>query len=554
MGTDASFRSKTGENGDSSAPSRRLPRHSGAPDPRPGPKTRGGTLARDGPGASARIGVGGDPADETAARRGRGADRRRHCAGDHGPAAMGRRGRRRCRRPAGGVGSAGAPGPPAGRPVPGLGGGPGLRRLPALGGGAGAPHRRPGHRGRGRRGARGQLHRRLRAGPGPGPGVPGGGQRPGPGGAVRAGGPWPAGAGMAPGNPRRGARDLGPGDRRARQPGGEAGARVTEIPAVRAAPPEDDERETLGQRLAWHLYTSMERIAMGWPERPARLLFEGYARAGYRLMRKARATVSKNYGQVLGRPPGSDLVQAAVREGFSLYARYWYESFAVRTWDRDRVDRTFHIQIAERLDKALAAGRGCIAALPHLGNWDVAGKWLAGHYKMVAVAEQLKPRRMYELFLQHRLDLGMEIVPLTEDRSAGIQLAQMLADNYVVTLVADRDLGGRGVDCEMFGRTRKVPAGPALLSLSTGAPLLACSTYTADDGWLCHIGEPLEIERTGEMRADVTALTRLLAAEFERAIAARPTDWHMFQPAWGDGDGAAAVPGAPPAAGPPAPG
>src|SRR6266540_605020 len=473
MGTDASFRSKTGENGDSSAPSRRLPRHSGAPDPRPGPKTRGGTLARDGPGASARIGVGGDPADETAARRGRGADRRRHCAGDHGPAAMGRRGRRRCRRPAGGVGSAGAPGPPAGRPVPGLGGGPGLRRLPALGGGAGAPHRRPGHRGRGRRGARGQLHRRLRAGPGPGPGVPGGGQRPGPGGAVRAGGPGPAGAGMAPGNPRRGARDLGPGDRRARQPGGEAGARVTEIPAVRAAPHEDDERETLGQRLAWHLYTSMERIAMGWPERPARLLFEGYARAG---------------------------------------------------------------------------GRGCIAALPHLGNWDVAGKWLAGHYKMVAVAEQLKPRRMYELFLQHRRDLGMEIVPLTEDRSAGIKLAQMLADNYVVTLVADRDLGGRGVDCEMFGRTRKLPAGPALLSLSTGAPLLACSTFTADDGWLCLIGEPLEIERTGDMRTDVTALTRLLAAEFERAIAARPTDWHMFQPAWdppepGPGGRAAPVPG-----------
>ncbi len=324
---------------------------------------------------------------------------------------------------------------------------------------------------------------------------------------------------------------------------------MTDIAAgVEAGPLREDERETFGQRMAWSLYTTMERIAMRWPERPARLLFEGYARAGYRVMRKARDTVSENYAQVLGRAPDSDLVQAAVREGFLLYARYWYESFAVRTWDQDRVDRAFHIQNAERFDKALAAGRGCIAALPHLGNWDVAGKWLAGHYKMVAVAEQLKPRRMYELFLQHRRDLGMEIVPLTEDRSAGIKLAQMLADNYVVTLVADRDLGGRGVDCEMFGRTRKLPAGPALLSLSTGAPLLACSTFTADDGWLCLIGEPLEIERTGDMRTDVTALTRLLAAEFERAIAARPTDWHMFQPAWdppepGPGGRAAPVPG-----------
>jgi lauroyl/myristoyl acyltransferase len=24
----------------------------------------------------------------------------------------------------------------------------------------------------------------------------------------------------------------------------------------------------------------------------------------------------------------------------------------------------------------------------------------------------------------------------------------------------------------------------------------------------------------------------MMAAEFERAIAARPVDWHMFQPAW----------------------
>jgi KDO2-lipid IV(A) lauroyltransferase len=30
----------------------------------------------------------------------------------------------------------------------------------------------------------------------------------------------------------------------------------------------------------------------------------------------------------------------------------------------------------------------------------------------------------------------------------------------------------------------------------------------------------------------VAALTRLVAERFERAIAAHPTDWHMFQPAW----------------------
>jgi lauroyl/myristoyl acyltransferase len=303
---------------------------------------------------------------------------------------------------------------------------------------------------------------------------------------------------------------------------------VTDLPTA-----DGDERLTLGQHVSWRLYTSMERIAMTWPERSARALFAFYGAMAFRFLPKLRTTVARNYAQVLGRAPESPLVQAAVRDGFSLYARYWYETFAVRTWDRDRINRSFIVEGLENLDKALAAGRGCIVALPHMGNWDVAGRFLAvNDYKMVAVAEQLKPRQMYELFLRHRRDLGMEIVPLTEDRSAGLRLAQMLADNYVVALVADRDLGGKGVPCDMFGGIRRLPSGPARLSLATGAPLLSCHTHTTDTGWQCRIGEPLEVDRTGEMRRDVTAMTRLMAADWERAIAAHPTDWHMFQPAW----------------------
>jgi phosphatidylinositol dimannoside acyltransferase len=301
---------------------------------------------------------------------------------------------------------------------------------------------------------------------------------------------------------------------------------------VTDAPPEGDERLSMGQRLSIGLYTSMEHVATRWPERPARALFKAYGALGYRALPRLRATVARNYAQVIGRPPESTLVQAAVKEGFDLYARFWYESFAIRTWSKERIDRTFIGEGSENIDKALANGRGCIVALPHMGNWDAAGKWVAGHHKMAAVAEVLRPRRMYELFLQHRRDLGMEIVPLSEDRSAGLKLARMLADNYVVALVADRDLGGRGVPCNMFGRIRHLPPGPALLSLTTGAPLLSCPTYTTDTGWVTRISEPLEIERTGEMRRDVAALTRLLAADWERGIAAKPTDWHMFQPAW----------------------
>ena len=110
----------------------------------------------------------------------------------------------------------------------------------------------------------------------------------------------------------------------------------------------------------------------------------------------------------------------------------------------------------------------------------------------------------------------------------------MLAENHCITLVADRDLSGNGVDVEMFGAGRQLPPGPALLSLSTGAPLCVSAVFTTAGGWHCRINPPLRIERTESLRDDVTTLTRLVAEQFERFIAAAPTDWHMFQPAWPD--------------------
>ena len=200
---------------------------------------------------------------------------------------------------------------------------------------------------------------------------------------------------------------------------------------------------------------------------------------------------------------------------------------------------------AENIDRALEAGKGVICALPHMGNWDAAGHWFGVNgYRIAAVAEELKPPRLYDLFRRHREELGMRIIGLTKDGHVGQQLKQLLSENWMIALVADRDLTGRGIEVEMFGATRRVPAGPALLSLSSGAPLVVCPVYTRDDGWEVRIGEPLEIQRSGVMRDDVAALSRLMAERFERAIAAKPTDWHMFQPAWDEVGSTDAVPAA----------
>jgi lauroyl/myristoyl acyltransferase len=290
-------------------------------------------------------------------------------------------------------------------------------------------------------------------------------------------------------------------------------------------------RRWAGETATYLVYRFMSWLGEMLPTRSGRSLYERASRLVYRLASGARGTVAANQAQVLGRPVDDPLVQASTREAFALYARYWFDTFNVLGWDDERVRDAFLFEGIEHVEKGLADGKGVVIALPHTGNWDVGGRAMglrAG--PVVSVAEHLKPERLFELFLEHRRRLGIDIIDLASEH-VGRQLTQRLEQNRIVALVADRDLSGGGVEVEMFGRTRRMPAGPALLALSTGAPLISGPTYTRSDGWV-EVLTPVSIEPTGRRKDDVIALTRALATAFEKAIAAAPPDWHLFQPGW----------------------
>lgn len=303
---------------------------------------------------------------------------------------------------------------------------------------------------------------------------------------------------------------------------------------VAAGPPvaRADEHETLGDRGRVLAHLGLRWCSRTLPERTGRYLFTRLGRLACRLSPRVRRVVAENQAQVLGRPADDPLVQASTREAFALYGRYWFDAFHLARLSDDEIVARVRCDTVDRLREAHDAGKGAILALPHLGNWDAAGRWMSAiGLPVVSVAEDLRPRRVFDLFLEHRSGLGMDIVDLS-DANVGRQLSAALSANRMVALVADRHLGGRGVEVEMFGRSRRLPAGPALLALTTGAPLMVTPTFTTPDGWRIRIGKPLSTRPTGDRGADVRALTQEMARGFEEAISAAPADWHMFQPAW----------------------
>jgi KDO2-lipid IV(A) lauroyltransferase len=231
---------------------------------------------------------------------------------------------------------------------------------------------------------------------------------------------------------------------------------------------------------------------------------------------------------------GDVRLRRAVQLAFDSYSRYWLESFRLPHLPRRTVDRGMTVEGFEHVEAALAGGNGLILALPHLGGWEWAGRWLAdrGH-GLTAVVEAIEPPELFDWFKRLRNQLGMNIVGLGPD--AGKEVLAALRRNDIVCLLSDRDIQRNGVEVDFFGEVTTLPPGPGTLSLRTGAPILPTAVYFTDrtDGHLGVVRPPLDTTRSDDgLRADVTRVTQDLAIELGHLIRRSPYQWHLFQPNW----------------------
>jgi phosphatidylinositol dimannoside acyltransferase len=294
------------------------------------------------------------------------------------------------------------------------------------------------------------------------------------------------------------------------------------------------------ERLTYRLYAVAWGLVRRLPERVAYRLFDLVADL---VWRSRRAPVLRLEANLRRARPGTSYgeLRALSRAGLRSYLRYWCDAFRLPDWSRDRVVETVRVENEHYLRDALGAGRGVVAALMHMGNWDHAGAWasLTGA-PVVTVAERLRPERLFARFLAYREGLGMEILPLTGgDGDLLDTLSRRLRAGRLVPLLADRDLRASGIPVDLLGEPTRMPPGPALLALRTGAALHPVSIWFEAAGPRRHrlvirFHDEVTAPSEGRTREKVTAMTQEVATVFGAAIAAHPEDWHMLQPLWLD--------------------
>lgn len=274
----------------------------------------------------------------------------------------------------------------------------------------------------------------------------------------------------------------------------------------------------LGYVSGWRLVRLLpEGVALGTFTRVADQIYRRDGRSVQRL-RANLARVRPDLDKVAL----EQLTHAAVRS----YLRYWAESFRLPSWPIDDLVRRTRVVNEAGVRAAHAQGNGVVIPLPHMANWDWAGAWAcATGMPLTAVAERLKPERLYDQFVAFRASLGMEILP-TGDGATFSTLIDRVKEGRLVPLLADRDLSRSGVEVTLCGEPAKMPRGPAELARRTGAPLMPATLHYDGPELVITFHDPIPV---AEGEEGIVSAMQAVADLFTDALRAHPVDWHMMQ-------------------------
>jgi phosphatidylinositol dimannoside acyltransferase len=306
----------------------------------------------------------------------------------------------------------------------------------------------------------------------------------------------------------------------------------SETPAAGAARPPSG-KPKLSERVSARLYLLGWAVVCRMPASWARLLFRIIADVLWRRNGKSVRQLEANLRRVLGPDATDKQLRRLSRQSMRSYLRYWMEVFRLPVIPPDRIMSGMHM-LGDQEPVAfgdLAAGRGVIFALPHMGNYEQAGAYIvrAGAGPFTTVAERLGSSAMFDKFLAFRESLGMEVLPHSGGAGPFGVLAKRLADGRLVCLVCDRDLSSSGVEVQFFGEAARMAPGPAALAVQTGAALMPVTLWFEGKDWGARIYPEVPVPETGTQREKIAAMSQQMAACFELGIREHPQDWHMLQ-------------------------
>ena len=284
--------------------------------------------------------------------------------------------------------------------------------------------------------------------------------------------------------------------------------------------------------LEYVLLRAASGLLAALPHRAALALAWGPARLAFLPGSRLRARTLRRLRQALGPARSGGELRRIAWQAFRNLAFTAVEGMRLSRITPDWVAGHIDLGPVGQIRAELAKGRGAIIAVPHMGNWELAGIALHSQgVRLMTLARRQKNPLMDAWINRIRRSTGVEAI---ENRSRAIgEIAGKLAGGQALALLPDVRAKAGGVPVRFLGAGTQVPGGAARFAREAGVPILTAEVVRR--GWVRH-----EWRITGRVESDpglgeAEDRRRIMQAVMDRleaSVQAHPENYFWFNKRW----------------------
>ena len=224
-------------------------------------------------------------------------------------------------------------------------------------------------------------------------------------------------------------------------------------------------------------------------------------------------------------------VRRIARGAYEHLGRASIEAAILPRLGRDAVLDLFEGSNFGVVEEAMRPKRGLIFVTGHVGNWELAGAYVAARgIPIDAIARRMKNPLFDRYLTDTRSQIGMRVV---HDADAVRQTPRALREGRAVAFLADQGvLGLASTFVPFFGRPAKTPRGPAVFALRLGVPIVFGAALRQPSGKYRLVFEPVEVEHTDDRDKDIDAIVARYTATLERWVRRYPEQYFWHHRRW----------------------
>lgn len=252
---------------------------------------------------------------------------------------------------------------------------------------------------------------------------------------------------------------------------------------------------------------------------------------GYRPLGIRRAVVERQVRAALPALGEREVLRIA-RASYEHLGRTTIETALLPAYSREQIVAMFErVDGWDVVERARAKGKGMLIVSGHLGNWELAGAFVAASgVPLEAVARGMENPLFDRYITETRRSIGMTVI---HDSDAVRRVPRATREGHAVAMLVDQGAAGLASSwVPFFGRLAKTPRGPAVFALRLGAPVVFATALRQPSGKYVMHYEEVPVHPTGDREADIDRIVADYTSTLERWIRRAPEQYFWHHRRW----------------------